>query len=256
MDDIEFSDIGDTEAMDSLGEQPDSAIDVGDSTMEGADTSHSVSFGARLDLDRYKELEQQRDAADAVFHGPGNTAEKLVAFQQRETAQKAMNDMIAGSDELRNWSETFDRKIDACLEPLRRNGINISFRGSLDGQSVADDGMESQADDGLMPDAPNGMQNDIAFAEADIFQDMGQSAEDMVGGDSAETDSSSISSGTAVEGDSDAGEAAADSGADNRVSFRGSTSQYYCPVCGHTWWSPYWPNYCPKSGCLGSPKKM
>lgn len=31
---------------------------------------------------------------------------------------------------------------------------------------------------------------------------------------------------------------------------------FYCPVCGHTWYSPDWPSYCPKSGCFGRPQEM
>lgn len=40
--------------------------------------------------------------------------------------------------------------------------------------------------------------------------------------------------------------------------FRGEAKpkHWYCPVCGHTWYAPGWPNYCPKSGCNGSAKEM
>lgn len=29
-----------------------------------------------------------------------------------------------------------------------------------------------------------------------------------------------------------------------------------CTKCGHTWWSPYWDNYCPKYGCSGSARRI
>ena len=31
--------------------------------------------------------------------------------------------------------------------------------------------------------------------------------------------------------------------------------RYYCPKCGHTFYSPSWPSYCPKWGCTGNPKR-
>lgn len=44
---------------------------------------------------------------------------------------------------------------------------------------------------------------------------------------------------------------------ENSLSF-GKKVEYhlYCPVCGHEWYSPYWDNYCPQSGCTGTPKQM
>lgn len=31
--------------------------------------------------------------------------------------------------------------------------------------------------------------------------------------------------------------------------------RYYCPKCGYTFYSPSWPNYCPKWGCTGRPRR-
>ena len=42
----------------------------------------------------------------------------------------------------------------------------------------------------------------------------------------------------------------------SKPSFGSRLKHLYCPVCGHEWYSPDWPRYCPKSGCLGSPKEI
>lgn len=42
----------------------------------------------------------------------------------------------------------------------------------------------------------------------------------------------------------------------SKPSFGSRMKHLYCPVCGHTWYSPDWPSYCPKSGCLGRPQEM
>lgn len=42
----------------------------------------------------------------------------------------------------------------------------------------------------------------------------------------------------------------------NDVSFKGSIHHFYCSKCGHTWYAPGWPSYCPKWGCTGTPTEM
>ena len=41
----------------------------------------------------------------------------------------------------------------------------------------------------------------------------------------------------------------------DKVSFCG-TRHFYCPKCGHTWYEPGWPSYCPQWGCTGRPQEV
>lgn len=42
----------------------------------------------------------------------------------------------------------------------------------------------------------------------------------------------------------------------DKVSFCGKVRHFYCPKCGHTWYEPGWPSYCPQFGCTGSPQEV
>ena len=104
----------------------DSGVDtmIDFSSQKGdAGASHTISFGANLDVDKYNELARRKAEANTVLKETSSDTEFLEAFKRREDAQKEMNEMLSNSDEFKNWSDTIDRKIDACLDPLRRNGI-------------------------------------------------------------------------------------------------------------------------------------
>lgn len=38
--------------------------------------------------------------------------------------------------------------------------------------------------------------------------------------------------------------------------FGGRMKHLYCPKCGHSWYSPSWDRWCPKTGCTGSPQEV
>lgn len=262
MNDIEFSDIGDTEAMDSFGEQPDSAIDAGDSTMEGADTSHSVSFGARLDRERYRQLQQEYREADAIVKSTGDEIERIDAYNRRCEISKEMNDLYFSSDEVKqanaNWENNLLDSVEGVLSPssfatLREKFKRISFRGNLAG-SDSDGGVSGLEahDESFGVEAANETQDALlatGMNESEVDPSSGTAIGEVSEQSDAEVESAAAEDEARLEDGSS-------TGGGGNVSFRGSTSQYYCPVCGHTWWSPSWPTYCPKSGCLGSPKKM
>lgn len=96
------------------------------------DTSHKISFGARLDKDAYNELMKQRDSADWTLKTTNNDAEFLDAYKRKEEAQKAMDKMKFNSDEYKYYEESeigrFNAivgRINNSLSRLRANGINV-----------------------------------------------------------------------------------------------------------------------------------
>ena len=112
------------ESIGSGGVQIDSGTEpISDTALPTDSATHGISFGARLDVDKYNGLARQKSEANTILKETSSDAEFLEAFTRREEAQKEMNDMLANSDEFKSWSDAIDRKIDACLDPLRRNGI-------------------------------------------------------------------------------------------------------------------------------------